>query len=236
MLESLVKLKENGVYVNALTVITKLNSKHADDIYFFFKNLDVDFKTSPCNFAEDANLHDISMLSLSPVEYGDFLINLAKIYLNDENPTIRIIDLDDIIKSFFLGYNSNCMFSGQCHEFFGVTPEGDVYVCDLFGQEEFHLGNLNEVETIDKFLAEKIFIKNNILRKIKLRSNSLHKCKKCKYFPICKGGCLSNSYFLNRNIYTEDYYCKSRLKLFSYIEKVLKQSYEIQLIKIREGR
>lgn len=228
VLNNILTLKENGISITALSVITKDNYKFIEEIYWFFKKLNIDFKTIPCAPCEDTNSHIISKLFISPNEYGKTMVNLAKIYISDPNPTIHIIDIDDIIKSFFSGYNKNCMFVGQCSEFFGITPEGNIYVCDLFNKKDFLIGNLYEIKSNND--TNNTFLKHPIIQKIKLRIQKIDKCHKCKYFSICNGGCMSNSYFIYGSIYKEDFYCQARKILFAYLENVIiEQGYSFKL-------
>lgn len=81
---------------------------------------------------------------------------------------------------------------GAGHEYFAVTPEGDLYPCHQFvGREEYKLGTLNEgvvkPELVDTFRNAHILNKPD--------------CMKCWARYHCSGGCHANAQLINGDIY-----------------------------------
>lgn len=80
---------------------------------------------------------------------------------------------------------------GAGHEYFAVTPEGDLYPCHQFvGRDEYLLGNLAEGVT-KKELPEQ-FRKAHVLNK--------PECRDCWARFYCSGGCHANAQLFNNRI------------------------------------
>jgi uncharacterized protein len=80
---------------------------------------------------------------------------------------------------------------GAGHEYFAVTPEGDLYPCHQFvGREEFLLGNVFEG------------VKNTTLPDQFRQSHVLNKseCRDCWARFYCSGGCHANADLFNKDI------------------------------------
>lgn len=81
---------------------------------------------------------------------------------------------------------------GAGHEYFAVTPEGDIYPCHQFvGREEYIMGNVNEG------------LKNTSLSQKFRQAHVLNKptCTKCWARFFCSGGCHANAQLFNNTIY-----------------------------------
>lgn len=200
--------------LSVISVLSKLNLNFIEETYRFFKNIGVDFKFNPCSPVEDTDKNQMAVLAVSPEEYGKAWVELANVYLKDNNPIIKVVDINDILTSFFTGYNSNCLFVSQCNEFFGISPFGDIYLCDLFHNKNFYIGNLLDIKPFN-------LVQNDVTIQLKLRSQHIEKCKNCKWFSVCNGGCFTTSYTFSNDLFREDYYCKSRKMLFECIYQTI---------------
>ena len=81
---------------------------------------------------------------------------------------------------------------GAGHEYFAVTPEGDLYPCHQFvGREEYLLGNLDE--GLKKPEISWTFRNAHVLNK--------PECMKCWARFYCSGGCHANADLINGDIY-----------------------------------
>ena len=81
---------------------------------------------------------------------------------------------------------------GAGHEYFAITPDGDIYPCHQFvGREEYLLGNLEE--GIKKSEIGDIFRNAHVLNK--------PNCMACWAKFYCSGGCHANADLINGDIY-----------------------------------
>ena len=82
---------------------------------------------------------------------------------------------------------------GAGHEYFAITPEGDIYPCHQFvGDEKFIMGNVYEGITRPDIQQE--FKQSNVYAR--------QECQKCFARYYCSGGCSANAYNFNGNINT----------------------------------
>lgn len=80
---------------------------------------------------------------------------------------------------------------GAGHEYFAVTPEGELYPCHQFvGREEFLLGNV--FDGIKKTELPQQFRKAHVLNKAE--------CRDCWARFYCSGGCHANANLFNNDI------------------------------------
>ena len=77
----------------------------------------------------------------------------------------------------------SCGMSGVCSYLNVVEANGNVYPCDFYVMDEYFLGNLN-FNTFDEINRKRLDIGF-----IQASSKVDEKCKKCKYFALCRGGC-----------------------------------------------
>lgn len=81
---------------------------------------------------------------------------------------------------------------GAGHEYFAVTPEGDLYPCHQFvGREEFLLGNVFEGVQNTELPAK--FRQSHVLNK--------DECRDCWARFYCSGGCHANADLFNQDIH-----------------------------------
>ena len=80
---------------------------------------------------------------------------------------------------------------GAGHEYFAVTPDGDLYPCHQFvGREDYLVGNVNG--GLNRPDIVKQFRQSHVLNK--------PECRECWARFYCSGGCHANAEFINANI------------------------------------
>ncbi|MFP4372635.1 MAG: radical SAM protein, partial [Halanaerobium sp.] len=82
VLAGIKKLKEYGVTYNILAVVNNLNSKKPVEVYKFFREIGADF-IQFIPIVEENEEGEIRSYSVSPEEYGKFLIGVFNQWLND---------------------------------------------------------------------------------------------------------------------------------------------------------
>jgi radical SAM protein with 4Fe4S-binding SPASM domain len=92
-----------------------------------------------------------------------------------------------------------------------IKPNGDVFPCPVL--LAFKIGNILK-ESISKIW------RSNKMRKIKeMKIKNLTACRKCKYLPLCGGGCRASAYINCRDLSKED---PLACKAMEYFEKHIK--------------
>ncbi|MEG1311449.1 MAG: anaerobic sulfatase maturase [Romboutsia sp.] len=184
-------LKKFKVEFNILCVVTNYTSKYIDKIYEFYKNQNFKYiQFIPCikNFKND-NSNDLTYsYYLDSYSYFKFLNKLFNLWYKDikHNNFIEIRNFSDYI-NVLKGYiPTSCGMGGFCSLHMVIESNGDVYPCDFYCIDNWNLGNINENDLKIIKLCDKS-------RSFFERSLYIHdKCKTCRYFKLCGGGCRRN--------------------------------------------
>lgn len=81
----------------------------------------------------------------------------------------------------------NLFCGAYAENFFTIDTDGKIYKCwDLVGNDNFCVGDINDKEELIRQVKYIGWITRD--------DEGLNKCKECKYFPVCGGGCASVSY------------------------------------------
>lgn len=205
------KLMDN---LNYISVITNKNYMFVKEIYSFFKSIMrksdiVDFIPVYCG-SNNKN-------TLKPKNHLFFMKRIFNMWAEDGCKfTIRFLQ-DILLRLKGQTNQSSCELAGNCGFNLSLNFDGRAYFCECLPikDEKFMLFNSEEgfFDALNNNLIQKRI--NNFL---KLREKNLKGCQNCKWFKICRGGCL------NRKLdgRSTDYYCKSRKALFSHVENCLK--------------
>jgi len=120
--------------------------------------------------------------------FGHFISNAILYWLKEDNTKNSIRELDSKLDLLFNLPGRVCKDCGACvGKYFGIEASGDIFHCDKFlTDNRFFFGNVRETSIKSILTSEK-------LRKaVKIEMDIRRKCNICKWFNICKGGCLSD--------------------------------------------
>jgi len=167
-------------------------------------------------------------IHITPDEYGDFLINIAKLYFKDilENfnnkDLIRVVPIYDLLRNYLNGSGGNqvCPWINNCNgHFLGIEPNGDIYNCaDFADVDGFKFGNF-KINT-----AKEMFFSDNSKKLSTRRFNLPEDCRKCEYLDACQGGCMRDSYIYNGDSNGKFFFCNSWKKTFKYFDSLDKKT------------
>ncbi len=136
----------HGILTNAIGVITNESSRHADDVYFFFKKLGVrNIDLIPCF---DYN----SELTLRPENYTRFMMRIIELWKNDNFEPLKIRFLNDIRKRLQATNSSGpqtvgCELAGQCGQNWSVGGDGLIFPCEcLTPVPRFQMNKISETK------------------------------------------------------------------------------------------
>lgn len=210
--------QSKGLHIGVICILTKETIQHIEEIYYFFRNNNIDFTLSPV-IPNARYAHDI----MSPEEYYFALKKLFDLWYYDTTCKIRVNPCGSIIQSILLkGINLSCIHSENClNHFVTFLPNGDIFPCNRFTDyEEFYLGNINET----KF--NEILNSDKRMELLSRTIENIESCKNCEFKQYCKGGCMNHAYEFYQTIYERDYYCKAFFKIFNYINNKVNSSIE----------
>lgn len=211
LMRSINILKKHNVEFNILCVVNNYVARHGRRVYQFFKKSGFNYiQFIPCiDPFDDSENHDYSLNSKL---YGNFLKAIFDLYYHDmlsgNYTSIRIFDT---YIEMLMGFPpKTCGMSGVCTCYFTVEGDGTVFPCDFYVIDRYKMGNihLQGFEQMATSEAAKRFVKE-----------SYHvddRCRACKWFFICRGGCRRDREpFINGKA-SINKYCQSYKSFFEY--------------------
>jgi len=196
-------LKTLKIPFGVLATISKYNVGKAEELYNFCKGHSLPLKLSPLYMSGNTR-ENIDLLSISPDEYAEFLIELTEIWMNDPSP-VEIETLESILGNVLAHgeYPTSCSFNPNCYEhFLAIGPTGDLYPCCLFqGFEEYKYGNISHLS-----IAE--IPHSTVWKRLKGRTDYINVvCADCPIMEYCHGGCPFSAVAPYNTLNKKDYYC-----------------------------
>ncbi len=170
---------------NVLSVVTKQVAKNAEKMYRFFTSQGFKFlQFTPCLKPYGNQKCDLSMY-MTGEEYGNFLIEIMKLYFDDymKGNYVSIRQLDNFVRLVAGKPAFQCGMNGCCSIQFVVEADGSVFPCDFYSLDEYKIGDI----TSDDFFS--ILASNKHQTFLKQSFDVEEKCKKCKWWKLCKNGC-----------------------------------------------
>ena len=207
------------LYAGLLAVIDPLSNP--SEVYNFFKKLDapsVDFLYKDGNHT---NL-PLNKSSLYSLEYGNWMVNLLEVYMNDSKP-IKVRVLDDMIKSLIGGIVTKeglglTDFAIVIIDTDGTIMKNDTLKSTYNGADKFNQPlNIKEGSLLD-FLESAEF---DEYRKMQRPINT--KCLSCPELHVCGGGMILHRWSQENEFYNPSVYCADQLHLIKNIRKTLTQ-------------
>ena len=73
--------------------------------------------------------------------------------------------------------------NGSCPANIVIEADGSAYPCDFYVLDEYRMGNITDC-SIGELLD------SDVSHRFRERANKIdEKCKKCRFFRLCRGGC-----------------------------------------------
>lgn len=176
-----------GVEFNVLTVVTSQLAEHTKEVYESYRRIGWQFQQYIACLDPYGERKGERAYSLLPLQYGKFLSELCGLWYQDllkgRQPYIR--QFENYV-GMAAGYRpESCEQCGICGEQYVAEADGSIYPCDFYVMDDWYLGNLNRdrLDAIDAKRLELSFIE---------RSAPGAECRACRFFSLCRGGCMRN--------------------------------------------
>ena len=212
-------MDEHEVPYNILTVVTSSVARNIKEIYYDYKEKGWNYQQYIACLDPSGEVRGKASYSLTPKLYGQFLIELFQLWYRDvkrgKQPYIRQFDA---WVGMMAGYMPECCDQrGVCGIQNVVEADGSVYPCDFYMMDEYYLGNFNHdrLEDIDCRRREIQFTEKSLEMKAK--------CRECKYYRLCRGGCRRNFDWDGNTGTYENYFCESYKMFFEVCGEKLKE-------------
>lgn len=219
-------MKKAEVEFNILCVVNKLIAQNGKLVYNFFKNNGFRYyQFIPC--LDSLSCSEEKDYTLTAEDYGKFLDETFNLWYEDmmSGKRISVRHFDNYTKILLGEEPEACDMVGHCNMNAVLESDGSMYPCDFYVLDEFKVGNINEssFEELFKSEAEMRFLRTSLAVD--------EKCKVCRYFKICRGGCRRHKE-LTAEGNSENRFCESYKYFFERnIDKMIKTAEYVMKIR-----
>ena len=188
-------LRETGVDVNVLSVLTSQMAAHPQRVFSFIKLEGIThIQFIPCLPGLDDE-HDA--FSLAPREFSSFYRRLFDLWWRElgAGNYVSIWLFENIMQMALGQFPSQCGMLGRCAPQFVVESDGSVYPCDFYALDEHRVGDIrnDDLEAMATCEAMHAFLRE-----------PRRACSQCADCPF-EGMCHRNCKRLNIAYYDEGY-------------------------------
>jgi uncharacterized protein len=183
-------LLDNGVSVNAVTVVNNHSARFPEEIYEGLKTLNLTYmQFIPCVETNPGNRTRIAPYSVSADAYGTFLCKIFDLWRADfiaGIPSTSVRFFESLLFSY-AGFSApECTLRETCGDYIVIEHNGDVFSCDFFVESEWRLGNVMDCSLVDMLNSPK-------QKTFGAMKTKLHpECLSCQWLAKCRGGCVKN--------------------------------------------
>jgi uncharacterized protein len=150
--------------------------------------------------------------SLTPERYAVFLKTLFDLWYEDiiKGEKISIRYFDNLVGMLMGHAPESCGMAGFCTAYFVVEADGGVYPCDFYVIDQWKMGNIKQMS------FEQLRDSENAILFTEISKHVDSKCKGCKWYRICRGGCRRDREPFEESLPALNRYCPSFEEFFSY--------------------
>lgn len=214
-------LDEYGIKYGVIMTLNNSIIGHEMQLYKFIRDHKIKCNIRP---AFKSNKEEIEYMSSEG--YYNFFKNLFNIWINDKKTEVKFTQIKEIFDEFVkvlqpMYNNKSCSTSGNCFKnFISLDVNGNLYSCNrTYHNKVFYYGNIEELN------IEQLNDKIEIMIKERKQFIEKSKCRECKLFDECHGGCPANAYSLHgQGICADDYFCNAKLKIREYVTEYLEKN------------
>jgi uncharacterized protein len=212
-------LDKHKVNYNILCVVTRELARRGKRVYHELVRLGYGYlQFIPCidDFGAEPGS---SPHSLTADRYGQFLKDLFDEWFKDfmTGQYISIRHFDNWVHMLQGLPPETCSMSGRCVCYGVVEADGSVFPCDFYVLDQWKLGSIREQSFAELLSCEpgRKFVKESLPQ--------AEKCRNCRHFSICRGGCRRDREPLDQRKGASNIYCEAYEQFFDYALDRLRQ-------------
>jgi len=207
-------LRNNGIETGLLMVVSKKNVQNPDEIWqWVLEEQIIRFDFLPYIEPELWPTGNLAY-SVNSDEISDFSRRLFDLWLNFEEPKIRIRTFRDAIKGQIGGNVNLCSWKSGCSQHFSFDSLGNAYLCARYHcYPETILGNINKQQFSDIMSSPTI---DRIHQSI---MDGQDRCMSCEWYQMCHSGCPFLKYALHGTWSAPYVHCQFRQVFFQHVKK-----------------
>lgn len=192
VLDNIKLLQLNGCYPGAILVVNSSNVHNLIEEYKYFNSLNLGMKIN--QMFNDGAAKINNSFELNPDDYINNFIELFKYWANDKTCSINLSTCEELIHLILNEHSGVCTFNSCLGNWLCLDSDGIIYPCDRLCTEEYKLGNVIEMISI-----EEAFQNINFFKLLKSSVERRKTCiSECEYYKNCYAGCNANA-ILNKN-------------------------------------
>lgn len=226
VLKNLQLLAKSQSGVSVITVVSKNNVSHLEEIVRDFEFIGIDSVTFSPLFSSPGLEYLSPDQEILTKQMKLVFENYLDRVLKGERP-IKVQNVRDMLRTIFrTKITSNCVKcgGGEIHPLLGIDINGDIYPCDFFwGKKAYKMGNILEIELSDCF---------NSLQNIRVYrdANQIEGCAPCDWKMFCGGGCPGGSVVEGKGIYAKTSYCDYQKEMLQFLIKRIPMLHKKRLL------
>lgn len=183
------KILVRGKNCGFIMVVSKKNIDTLIESYEFFKQINANYTINTYVSTPIKNNCD---LELEANYTSKKLIEFFNFWIKDTSCKIHVNYFERIILHILYRKKSVCKYNSCLGKWMGIRYDGNVVPCNRYFPEQYSYGNVWKMAQISEAFESDGF-KNLLTNAVARRK----KCKTCKIFDFCTGGC--NNVALNEN-------------------------------------
>lgn len=226
VLKSYHYIKKRQGWCGVLCTITKNSLHRVGEIVDFYRKMGIcGWFTNPYFFDPSKAVKN-DTIGLTNDDFAKYFIDQFEHILKIDDASLHpdfIISNTKRLCGLHSGFK--CSQGGKClSNITNIDNKGNVFLCCRFlGNDSAAYGNI-----MDKPLCYLLSMENPVMRRVvNDRVKALNRCegKKCIYLPLCNAGCPHESYLTShgRNFSATESLCEGKYKIFSHMDKRLKE-------------
>jgi uncharacterized protein len=219
VMQGVALLIKHKVEFNILCTVNAVNADHPLEVYRFFRDeVKVQFIQFIPVVERDRESGTLTPLSVSPKQYGKFLIGVFDEWVKYDVGTIYVQHFDTALANWYGEPHGICVFSPTCGSALVIEHTGDIYSCDHFVDRDHLLGNILK-EPLTGLVNSERQRQFGLIKREKLPEY----CKKCPVLFACRGECIKNRFALTPDGEAGlNYLCEGYRMFFTHIDRPMK--------------
>ena len=213
-------MQAQGIRFGVLCVESALSIDHLKETYDWFNKEGFSYKVLALFMSGNAKCHSDYELDID--DYVDKLVKMYRYWLFDKECKISMRTFEDLLKVsdrlYCIQYGGSCIHNRIC-----LNPNGDVYPCGRPYTKDFVLGNIDELKSISDAFKTQAY-----MRLVTISAERTKQCKeKCKFFGVCKGGCVSSAILEGSFEKIDNTTCRRAQRLLSAVSEINQEAYDL---------
>ena len=208
------RLTAAGVAVNALAVVGPHNVGRPAELLAFLRDEGLSYvQFIPCMDFQGDDPHRPPSFTVTPRQYGEFLVRLFDAWYNDGRPLVSVRLFDNFLQTYLGLPNELCVHGERCDSALIVEHNGDAFPCDFYVHADWRLGNV-----LERPLAA-IATDARRLAFADGKRALPSECAACRWAGLCRGGCQRNRPRLADGSSRPDVLCESYRALLEHADE-----------------